>query len=39
MLNRRLVPTVVALLILISVPIWASAKVVKPGYTQQGIAS
>ena len=39
MLNRRLVPTVVALLILISVPMWASAKVVKPGYTQQGIAS
>jgi len=39
MLNRRLVPTVVALLILISVPTGASAKVVIPGYTQQGIAS
>jgi len=39
MSNRHLIPTVVALLILISVPMGASAKVVKPGYTQKGIAS
>jgi len=39
MSNRRLIPTVVALLILISIPMWASARIVKPGYTQKGIAS
>jgi|GEM_PF-2549863 len=39
MSNRRLIPTIVALLILISVPMGASAKAVKSGYTQKGIAS
>jgi len=38
MSNRHLIPTIAPLLILISGPMWAAAKI-KPGYTEQGIAS